>query len=95
MMHAHSLSIRPLAVPGIGFVQSAPAGGNVIDFAAFRRGAGALGFGVRESGRRDARFALRESGKPEARPRSAVDARFFERLVICASMLRCEEYHER
>jgi hypothetical protein len=37
---------------------------------------------------------LRESGKPDARC-AAVDARFFGRLVICASMLRCEEYHER
>jgi hypothetical protein len=45
MMHAHSPSVRPLAVPGIGFVQSAPAGGNVIDFAAARHGAVEACFG--------------------------------------------------
>jgi hypothetical protein len=45
MMHAHSPSVRPLAVPGIGFAQSAPAGGNLIDLAAFRRGAVEACFG--------------------------------------------------
>ena len=38
MMHAHSPSAQPLAVPGIGFAQSA---GNLIDLAAFRRSAAA------------------------------------------------------
>jgi hypothetical protein len=57
MMHAHSLSIRPLAVPGIGFVQSAPAGGNVIDFAAFRRGAVEACFGKGRDERAEAAVA--------------------------------------
>jgi hypothetical protein len=45
MMHAHSPSVRPLAVPGIGFAQSAPTGDNLIDLAAFRRGAVEACFG--------------------------------------------------
>jgi hypothetical protein len=38
MLHSDSPSFRKLAVPGIGFAQSAPAG-DVFDLAAFRRAA--------------------------------------------------------
>jgi hypothetical protein len=54
MMHAHSPSARPLAVPGIGFAQSA---GNLIDLAAFRRGAVEACFGKG----RDERVAAAEA----------------------------------
>ena len=57
MMHAHSASVPRLAVPGIGFAQSAPAGGNVIDFAAFRRGAVEACFGKGRDQRAEAAVA--------------------------------------